>query len=406
MKKAVAVILILVIIMSVMTLNVFAAETSSPADLKLSSNSCGAGGRIKVSSSTGFSRIYIEWRNIPGPWTLKAGGTELQCGLNGFQHEYIELPADVTEAELCMPQGAGIYSISAFPSDGKPLPEDIEIWEPQPEKADVLVFATHPDDDVLFLGGAIATLADNKDLTVEVVHLMGYFNKTTVREHERMHGLWALGVKQYPQTGRFDAAHEGYRLYSGEWKGFFAITEYVTEMIRRFKPQIVITQDLGGEYGHIRHQRLAAAVADAVEKSMDASFCPESAEMYGTWDVQKTYLHLYGENKIVLDLRQPLEGLGGKTALQAAKDAYKKHVSQQSGWFYVTDDPNDPRSDEINAAYFGLYRTTVGPDNGNDMTEHIVSYAQQERAAEEQRVKEKVLEVPRKIAESLRRLFK
>ena len=83
----------------------------------------------------------------------------------------------------------------------------------------------------------------------------------------------------------------------------------------------------------------------------------------------------------MLDLRQPLEDLGGKTVLQAAKDAYKKHVSQQSGWFYVTDDPNDPRADEINAAYFGLYRTTVGYDTGNDMTENIVSYAEQEHIA-------------------------
>ncbi|MBO4861383.1 MAG: PIG-L family deacetylase [Firmicutes bacterium] len=401
MKRTAIFFLIIAMILSLLTPNAFAAETSSPVDLKLSSRNCAAGGSIKVSSDTGFSRIYIEWVGIPGNWTLKAGGAEIDCGLNGFQHEYVELPQDVTEAEICMPGGGRIYSISAFPADGKPLPEDIEIWEPQPEKADILVFATHPDDDVLFLGGAIATLAAKQDYTIEVVHLMGYFNKTTVREHERMHGLWALGVKQYPQTGRFDAAHEGYRLYSGEWKGFFAITEYVTEMIRRFKPQIVITQDLGGEYGHIRHKRLAAAVADAVEKTMDPSFCPESAETYGTWDVKKTYLHLYSENKIVLDLRQPIETLGGKTALQAAKDAYKKHVSQQSGWFYVTDDPNDPRSDEINAAYFGLYRTTVGADTGNDMTEHIVSYGQQERDA----AKEKVLEVPRKIAEDLRKLF-
>ena len=406
MKKAIAVVLVFVMILSVMTPRAYSAESSSPADLRLSSRSCGAGGSIKVSSSTAFSRIYIEWSGIPGNWTLKAAGTELLCGQNGFQHEYIELLKDVTEAELCMPEGGRIYSISAFPSDGKPLPEDIEVWEPQPDKADVMVFATHPDDDVLFLGGAIATLADRGDLTIEVVHLMGYFNKTTVREHERMHGLWVLGVRQYPQTGRFDAAHEGYRLYNGEWKGFFAITEYVTEMIRRFKPQIVITQDLGGEYGHIRHQRLAAAVAEAVEKSMDPSFCPESAEMYGTWDVQKTYLHLYKENKIVLDLRQSLESLGGKTALQAAKDAYKKHVSQQSGWFYVTDDPDDPRSDEINAAYFGLYRTTVGADTGNDMTEHIISYAEQERASAEKEAREKALEVPRKIIEGLERLIR
>lgn len=405
MKKAAVILLIIAMIQSVFTTKAFAADASAAVDLVMPSNSCGAGGSIKISSSAGFSRIYIEWVNIPGEWTLKAGGKEFQCGQNGFQHEYVELPEDVTEAELCMTNASKIFLIKAFPKDGI-LPADVEVWEPQPEKADVLVFATHPDDDVLFLGGAIATLAEQTDLKIVVVHLMGYFNKTPVREHERMNGLWALGVKQYPQTGRFDAAHEGYRLYSGEWKGFFAINEYVTEMIRRFKPQIVITQDLNGEYGHIRHQRLAHAVADAVNKSMDPTFCPNSAAEYGAWDVQKTYLHLYGENKIVLDLRQPLACVGGKTALQAAKDAYKKHVSQQSGWFYVTDDPDDPRSSEINAAYFGLYRTTVGPDSGNDMMEHIVSYALQEKAAAEAEAMEKIMEVPRKLKQSLEKLVK
>ena len=393
-------------IQSVFTTKAFAADTSPAVDLVVPSKSCGAGGSIMISSSSGFSRIYIEWGNIPGGWTLKAGGKEYQCGLNGFQHEYVELQEDVTEAELCMNNASRIYLIKAFPKDGLALPADIEVWEPQPEKADVLVFATHPDDDVLFLGGAIATLAEQTDLKIVVVHLMGYFNKTPVREHERMNGLWALGVKQYPQAGRFDAAHEGYRLYSGEWKGFFAINEYVTEMIRRFKPQIVITQDLNGEYGHIRHQRLAHSVADAVKKSMDPAYCAKSAEEYGVWDVPKTYLHLYDKNKLVLDLRKPLECVGGKTALQAAKDAYKKHVSQQSGWFYVTDDPDDPRSSEINAAYFGLYRTTVGPDSGNDMTEHIVSYAQQEKAAAEAEAMEKIMGVPRKLKQSLEKLVK
>lgn len=392
MKRTIIFIVIFSLVLSMFTVNVFAAENSAPVDLKLSSKSCGAGGTIKLTSSSGFSRIYIEWTGIPGSWTLKADGTETACGLNGFQHEYVELPKDVTEAELCMPEGGKIYSISAFPKDGRPLPEEIETWEPQPDRADVLVFATHPDDDILFLGGAIATLAAKQGWTIEVVHLMGYFNKTTVREHERMHALWALGVKQYPQTGRFDAADSGYKLYSGESKGFFAITEYVTEMIRRFKPQIVITQDLGGEYGHIRHKRLAAAVADAVEKSMYPDFCPESAEEYGVWDVQKTYLHLYSNNKIVLDLRQPLDSVGGKTALQASKDAYKKHVSQQFGWFYVTDDPNDPRSDEINASYFGLYRTTVGYDTSNDMTENIINYAEQEYIAKGKAIVKSVLE--------------
>ena len=46
-------------------------------------------------------------------------------------------------------------------------------------------------------------------------------------------------------------------------------------------------------------------------------------------------------------------------------------MSQQWCWFYVSDDY------EYSIADFGLYRTTVGPDTGNDMMENLTSYAQQ-----------------------------
>ena len=51
---------------------------------------------------------------------------------------------------------------------------------------------------------------------------------------------------------------------------------------------------------------LAKAVCEAADNSGTASFKQESADKYGAWDVPKTYIHLYGENKIRMDLRQPL----------------------------------------------------------------------------------------------------
>ena len=111
---------------------------------------------------------------------------------------------------------------------------------------------------------------------------------------------------------------------------------------------------------------------------MDSDKYPESAAEYGVWNVAKTYIHLYGENKIKLDCRPPLDNLGGRTALEAATAAYKKHVSQQWCWFYVSD------TYEYSISDFGLYRTTVGEDTGNDMMEHITSYEEQEKQARQQ----------------------
>lgn len=73
-----------------------------------------------------------------------------------------------------------------------------------------------------------------------------------------------------------------------------------------------------------------------------------------------------------MNLRKPLASMGGQTALEAAKAAYKKHVSQQKYSFYVSDDY------EHSCAMFGLYRTKVGYDTGNSMLENIILYDNQE----------------------------
>ena len=70
--------------------------------------------------------------------------------------------------------------------------------------------------------------------------------------------------------------------------------------------------------------------------------------------------------------------MGGRTALEVAADAYKKHVSQQWCWFYVSDDY------QYSCADFGLYRTTVGADTtGDDLFENLKTYKLQQQEKEE-----------------------
>jgi len=143
-------------------------------------------------------------------------------------------------------------------------------------------------------------------------------------------------------------------------------------------------------------------VRDAVEAAPLAEHHEASVQTYGTWDVPKTYLHLYEENEIFLDLRSPIEGMDGRTALEVATEAYKQHKSQQWCWFYVSDDY------KYSCARFGLYRTTVGEDTGDDMLENIVTYQEQERqeaerleqeSQEAERLKQERLEAERLEAE-------
>mgnify|MGYP000772543814 FL=1 len=214
----------------------------------------------------------------------------------------------------------------------------MQVWEKPCTDADILVFSTHADDEILFLGGVLATYAGQQGLNVQVAYMTNYWNGATVREHEKLDGLWESGVKHYPVNGEFDD------IYATDLNGAMSVYSYddvlgyVTEQIRRFKPLVVVTQDINGEYGHGGHMLLAKAVCEAADNSGTASFKQESADKYGAWDVPKTYIHLYGENKIRMDLRQPLSNMKSRTAIDVAKDAYLQHVSQQWCWFYVSDE--------------------------------------------------------------------
>ena len=123
---------------------------------------------------------------------------------------------------------------------------------------------------------------------------------------------------------------------------------------------------LKGEYGHGVHMLNAHLLMDAVEKCADPTAFPESAQKWGIHQPQKTYLHNYPQNQILLNVDQSLSRFGGRTAFQVAETAYAKHLSQQKwGFAVVTSGVEDCRP-------FGLIQSTVGEDTGNDPFENVV----------------------------------
>ena len=337
------------------------------------------GQSLKIVSEKPLQGLYIKWSatKIPGEWTLKVNGEEYVYGKYDFLHEYVPLPEGTVSCTLAFPNRlAGIVEIDAY-GNGK-LPDDVQIWNPPCEMADFLVFSTHADDEVLFLGGVCVTYAGEKGLKTQVVYLCdftlddyGYMN--TTREHEKLDGLWTMGIRNYPVSGSFPDAYSNNIKKAMQQYDYEAVLEFVTENIRRFRPLILISQDFNGEYGHGAHMLFAKAAADAMELAKDPAIYPASVEKYGTWDVPKAYYHLYQENKLRLNLRVPLSKFGGRTSIEVQKEAYKKHVTQQGYWFYVSDEKAN-----IDCAAFGLYRSTVGKHRESpDMLENIKTYEQQ-----------------------------
>lgn len=339
---------------------------------------------VTVTPEQPVKGIYIIWGKPVEKWTLEVGDKKEIRGNNGFLHEYIEFEEPVSEFKIVADNGNTISDIYCY-GEGD-LPEDVQVWEPMCEKADILLLSTHADDEILFFGGILPYYAGEKEYEVQVVYFSEYWTGASIREHEKLDGLWHAGVRNYPYTGDFYDSYADDLEKAKEMFGEDKSISFVVEMLRRFKPQVAVAQDENGEYGHGTHMLTSYAMKKAVEVSMDELAYPESAAKYGVWNVSKTYLHLYGENQITLDCRKPLEKFGGKTTLEVASESYKKHVSQQWCWFYVDDEY------EYSCAKYGLYRTTVGTDTTNDIMENIVDYktqAEEERKkAEEESIKE------------------
>ena len=317
---------------------------------------------LTVTSEKPMYGVYIRWGSTVSPYTLHYNEKTEKHGQQGFLHDYVELAEPATSVEIRLEKDMYVSEIEAF-SEGK-LPADVQVWKPALKEADIVVFSTHADDEILFMGGVLAQYGGQEKRRLQVVYMCEFWSTEPVREHEKLDGLWASGIRNYPACMNYvdyyatslDGAKKKYDINK--------LIKSTCEMVRRFKPLVIVTHDIKGEYGHGGHMILNAAVQEVIEHSMDADYLPESAEKYGTWDVQKTYFHLYGKNKLKLNMRVPLSEFGGKTALEVAKNAYLKHESQQWCWFYVSDDY------EYSAAEFGLFRTTVGLDTGNNMMEH------------------------------------
>ena len=341
-----------------------------------------SGDTIVITSSETMYSLYIKWDLVPSQWTLTYNDKTVNCGTDGFLHEYIEIPEGTTSMTITFASKEAICDLHTYSSGTAPA--KVQTWKKPCDKADILVFATHADDEILFLGGVLATYGGGQDLAVQVAYMCEFTSTAKIREHEKLDGLWVSGIKNYPVCGDFPDLYSTTLEAAKKQYNYEDLKSFITGTIRRFKPLVVVTQDFNGEYGHGGHMILSKSVADSVDTSMDASVYPETAAQYGTWDVPKTYIHLYDQNKITMNLRVPLANMGNRTAIEIAQEAYKQHVSQQWCWFYVSDDY------EYSCADFGLYRTLVGNDTGNDMLENITTYEEQERLAREAAEKESI----------------
>ena len=329
-------------------------------------------GWVEITAPEGGSigGVYVCFSTVSTPWRVE---TETEDGWEtvftcetSFLHERLQLENPVPKLRIIASGTKTKLSVSELTVYGPgELPAAAQHWEPTHEKADILFLAGHADDELIFFGGGIPTYDTERGYRVVVAYLV---NCGEVRVHELLDGLWSMGVRHYPVIGPYhdrysSDVNKAYSQMGGKKKVF----HWAVALVRQYRPEVAVTHAWGGEYGHGQHQAAARAMVNAWKYAADPTYDTASAEAYGTWQMQKLYLHLWKENPIQLDWSRPLASLGGITGIEAAERAFQFHVSQ-----HTTDMDVTHTGTRYDNRLFGLYGTTVGPDSGGgDFMENV-----------------------------------
>ncbi|NLD35037.1 MAG: hypothetical protein GX653_09030 [Clostridiales bacterium] len=324
-------------------------------------------GALTIKADQPIHGLYLCWSLRPKGYTVEgqAQGGQWQSAATaaeqGFAHEYV--PLDGFDAVRLQPKGrarlAEVYVLGA----GE-VPPWVQRWRPTVDKADILLLIAHPDDEVVMFGGMLPTYAGQMDKQVLVASMTA---ASTRRQSELLDSLWTCGVKDYPVFGGFDDKYfKSMSAAYSRW-GTRKVRSFVVELYRKYRPEVVVTHDKRGEYGHGAHQVCADVARAAVGYAANAENYADIYQQYGTWQVKKLYLHLAKEGAVDMDWDQPLSAFEGKTGFEVAKEGYQKHRSQHQFGFEVYG-----RKSRYSTYRFGLVHTTVGPDvQKNDFLENI-----------------------------------
>lgn len=279
------------------------------------------GDTITIENTETFNYVYIIYYVESMTGTINYNNTSIRVGENQFLHECIKLDEATNKITINYDDTVRIKEIFLF---NETLPNWVQTWNQPLDKADILLFSTHSDDEHLFFAGLIPSMiASGKN--IQVVYLT-HHNDNPKRLDEQLNGLWAIGLRNYPVLGAFpDAYSESLNGATNNlsYAGFSLddVINFQIDIIKRFKPLVVVNHDEAGEYSHGQHILNTHALKEALNLLED-EYKPE-----------KVYLHLYAENPITMNYDIPLEYYNGMTAYEVSKLGYAEHDSQQYTWF-------------------------------------------------------------------------
>lgn len=328
---------------------------------------------IMIPSSKKIDGILIKFHSINNNITLKSytiTGKELYHYTNKGRtkfHEYYELNEKTSTIQININNtnnSKGITSIRIY-EKGK-VGISVEKWKNPPKKCDLMVASAHRDDELLFFGGTIPYYHGVRKKKVCTVFFSG---NDILRIREALASQWSMGIKNYPIFMGFKGGyHNGVNGVFVDWGGENYVFNKTVSLIRKYKPDVIVTHDINGEYGHPTHKLLPYLIKKSILMSKDKNIYNESYIKYGIHQIKKLYLHNYYKNDIIINWNESSSLLDRKTPFEVALVGYDKYYSQHNIFRM-----NDNRVRKYPNDKYELIYTIVGNDiKKNDFFENII----------------------------------
>ena len=182
---------------------------------------------------------------------------------------------------------------------------------PPPPPATLLCVHPHPDDESIACGGVLARAADRGVRTVVVTCTggeegdnlagidLGGEDLVTHRRRELAAAMAALRVSSHHWLGYRDSGMAGSD--SNDHPDSFHRAEVeqaaarLATIIRSERPQVVVSDDRHGTYGHPDHIKAYQVTVRAVALAAD----PQASLPEAPWQVAKRYVHTLGKDRLL-----------------------------------------------------------------------------------------------------------
>ena len=267
--------------------------------------------------------LYIAWYTAPEASHIEAldsAGTVLSDVaaspdlLNGFY----ALPENCSSVRIYGEQEFAISELWVF--DSATPPESLCIMEAQKTGVKVMLLCAHTGDESYYFG-SLLPFFQSKDFAV--VYLMAYSREA---QQEAIQIQYSLGSRVQPVF----MGYQYYRAYATS-KGMYALADKkeislsMLQLIRRYQPVVIITNDISGEDSDCMHMLAATHVQLAATQAADDSKDHASLEAYGAWQVSAVYQHRSSGGNPLYDATVPLSAFGGKSAQELAQSCFDQY---------------------------------------------------------------------------------